>query len=162
MKRSSLRRRLLFYYRQNLGWFGELIAFFYYWRSWHFIAARNWRCRIGEIDLITIQNRTLHIVEVKTRIHKGGVFTAISQMTESKKRKLQDLSAHYWNTTAVERRRKRIRRIQIDFFGVDIKWKHLLPHFTITQIPQIIRTHSGKSSHFEELPEKYKWNNKIF
>ena len=155
MKRSAIQKRLLFYYRQSLGWFGELIALFYYWRSWHFVVVRNWRCPIGELDLITIRNRTLHLIEVKTRIHKGGVFSAISQMTETKRKKLQDLSACYWNFAAVDIRRKRIARMQIDFFGIDISLKRLIPHFTITHIPRLVRTYSKETTHYEEFPPHY-------
>jgi putative endonuclease len=160
VKRSAIQRRLLFYYRQSLGWFGELIALFYYWRFWHYIVIRNWRCPIGEIDLITIQNRTLHLVEVKTRIRKAGVFSAISQMTETKRKKLQDLSAYYWNFAAVDIRRKRITRIQIDFFGIDISWKRLFPRFTITHIPRLISTYSKQATHYEEIPLQYTKNDR--
>ena len=57
--------------RQHLGRWGEGVAATYLEaHGWH-IAARNWRCPQGEIDLVAMQAGRVHFVEVKTRRGRG-------------------------------------------------------------------------------------------
>jgi putative endonuclease len=54
-------------WRKVLGYSGERAAERFLKRRGHRILARNFRCPGGEIDLITLDGRTLVFVEVKTR-----------------------------------------------------------------------------------------------
>lgn len=55
------------------------------WRE----VARNWRCKVGEIDLIVARGETLALVEVKTRDEaRPGTFQPLDNMTPGKIRKL--------------------------------------------------------------------------
>lgn len=53
--------------RQALGRAGEQLAAAWYEANGYTIVARNWRCREGELDLVTRRHRTLVFCEVKTR-----------------------------------------------------------------------------------------------
>ena len=51
----------------ELGEFGEAMAMQYLYKEGYQILARNYRCRLGEVDLIVKQGDVLVFVEVKTR-----------------------------------------------------------------------------------------------
>ena len=75
MNFASILKRLLSPYsrarassdRTRLGARGETIAARYLRRCGHRIIHRNYRCALGEIDLITTDGDTIVFVEVKTR-----------------------------------------------------------------------------------------------
>ncbi len=53
--------------RIELGKFGEDFACEYLKRQGYRIEFRNFRCRIGEIDIIAVKDNVLSFIEVKTR-----------------------------------------------------------------------------------------------
>jgi putative endonuclease len=53
--------------RRALGAAGESFAAAYLIRRGYALLARNWRCALGEIDLIARDGETLVFVEVRTR-----------------------------------------------------------------------------------------------
>jgi putative endonuclease len=53
--------------RGRLGEFGEEAAANYLARAGHQIVARRWRCRRGELDIVTQDGQSLVFVEVRTR-----------------------------------------------------------------------------------------------
>ena len=53
--------------RIKLGKFGEDFACEYLKRQGYRIEFRNFRCRIGEIDIIAVKDNVLCFIEVKTR-----------------------------------------------------------------------------------------------
>ena len=50
-----------------LGAYGEKLAARWYLQSGYEVVARNWRCDLGEIDLLVRRGNELVIAEVKTR-----------------------------------------------------------------------------------------------
>lgn len=70
---------------------GEEAALRVYERRGYAMVARNWRCAIGELDLVLIRRGTLVVCEVKTRGGPafGGGYEAV---TWSKRRKLRRLA----------------------------------------------------------------------
>lgn len=68
-------------HNQRLGIAGEVAAGAYLSGLGHEILERNWRCRSGEIDLITQLSGQIIAVEVKTRSSDkfGTPFDAISE-----------------------------------------------------------------------------------
>lgn len=61
-------------------------ALFLEWRG-HVLLARNWRGRYGELDLVSLEGKTLVFTEVKTR--RGQKFGAPQNaVTPAKQRKL--------------------------------------------------------------------------
>jgi putative endonuclease len=53
--------------RHSLGKYGEQYAAQYLTDRGYAIRTRNWRCPVGEIDLVTEKDGTLIFVEVRTR-----------------------------------------------------------------------------------------------
>lgn len=53
--------------RQTLGAAGEDAALRAYRADGYQLLARNWRCRLGELDLVLARGGTLIVCEVKTR-----------------------------------------------------------------------------------------------
>ena len=77
-----------------LGGFGEKLAAAHYRAHGYAVLERNWRCRMGEIDLICARGGTLVVCEVKARTGPahGHPFEAV---TAPKQRRLRRLAAAY-------------------------------------------------------------------
>jgi putative endonuclease len=63
---------------------GEDAAELLYVRRGYRVVARNWRCRIGELDLVLVRGDTLVVCEVKTR--RGARFGAGYESVNAHKR----------------------------------------------------------------------------
>jgi len=60
--------------RRRLGWWGETLALWWLRAKGMRLVARNWRCSLGELDLVMRDGETLVFVEVKTRTsHNAGL-----------------------------------------------------------------------------------------
>lgn len=81
----------------KLGRKGEKVALNYLKYNQYFIWKKNWRCHIGELDIIASKNKTLAFIEVRTRIYK----------TESE----SDIRAR--DSIGIEKQRKIISLIEI-------------------------------------------------
>jgi putative endonuclease len=75
---------------RNLGVQGEEAALEHYLRAGYRVVARNWRCSLGELDLVMARGRTLVFCEVKTRRGNvfGGPFEAVTWRKQTKLRGL--------------------------------------------------------------------------
>jgi putative endonuclease len=80
--------------RQKLGHWGESVAAHHLEANGYRIVARNWRCQIGEIDLIAQAGEVLVFVEVKTRRGRD-LGTPEEGLTPHKSRKLLKLGQMY-------------------------------------------------------------------
>lgn len=78
--------------RQAFGAFGERLAAQWYERHGYTVVARNWRCPVGELDLVARRGAVVAIVEVKARRTTafGDGFDAV---TPAKQRRLRRLAA---------------------------------------------------------------------
>lgn len=76
------------------------------------ILERNFRTRIGEIDIIATRDAVLHFIEVKTRTGDGFGYPA-DAVTESKQNTIRRSSEIY-----LSRRRSMWRRISLDVVEV--------------------------------------------
>lgn len=56
--------------RRRTAWFGELLATVWLRLKGYRIVERNWRCKLGELDLVCRRGDLLVFVEVRTR--RGG------------------------------------------------------------------------------------------
>jgi putative endonuclease len=76
----------------ELGRLGEEAALRRYLRAGYRPVARNWRCRIGEIDLILERGGTLVVCEVKARRGPGlgAPFEAVHRRKQQKLRLLAE------------------------------------------------------------------------
>lgn len=81
-----------------IGARGEDAAADAYRRRGYRVVARNWRCRIGEIDLVVERAGVLVFCEVKSRrgVAFGGGYEAVSRRKQAKIRALAEafLQAH--------------------------------------------------------------------
>ena len=77
--------------RDLLGGAGERAAWNAYRARGYRLVARNWRCRLGELDLIVAKGRTIVFCEVKTRVSAalGGPHESV---TAAKQRKIRALA----------------------------------------------------------------------
>ena len=102
--------------RQEVGARGEDLAVAELQRQGMQVVARNWRCRLGEIDVVAVDvvqgRRTLVFCEVKCRTGRG--FGApLESITHTKLRKLRQLAAHWLATEPL-----RADDIRLDAIGV--------------------------------------------
>jgi putative endonuclease len=86
--------------RAALGRAGEDAALEVYLRRGFRLLARNWRCALGELDLVVRRGRLLVFCEVKTRSGNafGGGYEAV---TRSKRRTLRRLAEAFVAETAL-------------------------------------------------------------
>lgn len=72
---------------------GEDAAAALYVRRGYRVIARNWRCRLGELDLVAARGRTLAVCEVKTRrgARFGGGFEAVDARKQQKLRAVAEV-----------------------------------------------------------------------
>ena len=80
---------------QELGQNGEDQAVAFLRARGYEILARNWRCELGEADIIAAHEGELVIVEVKTRRGKHASARALESLTPEKQAKLLALAEAY-------------------------------------------------------------------
>jgi putative endonuclease len=83
---------------QRVGRFGEWLAAEHLVDSGMQLVARNWRCRLGEIDIIAQDGDTIVFCEVKTR--RGTRYgTPAAAVVQAKQQRLRRLAAEWMKTT---------------------------------------------------------------
>ena len=102
--------------RQRLGTRGEDLAVAELQRQGLEILARNWRCRLGEIDVVaaeTVEGRTT-VVFCEVKCRSGlGFGDPLEAITWAKLRRLRSLTAEWMGAHPV-----RAHAIRIDAIGV--------------------------------------------
>jgi putative endonuclease len=86
--------------RSALGRAGEEAALQVYLRNGFRLIARNWRCGLGELDLVVRRGRLLVFCEVKTR-STSAVGAGYEAVTWSKRRRLRRLAEAFVSRTPV-------------------------------------------------------------
>ena len=100
-----------------LGARGEQLAADWYRTHGYVVVARNWRCDIGEIDLVVRRRDELVVVEVKTRM--SDRFGAPSEAVGfAKQRKLRQLASAFLAVS--DRRYEDVRFDVVSIIGRDI------------------------------------------
>jgi putative endonuclease len=98
--------------RNQLGAYGETAAARHLVDGGMVLLDRNWRCELGELDLVLREGRTLVVCEVKTR--SSTRFGApLEAVTEAKAARLRRLAARWLADHAV-----RPDDVRIDLVGV--------------------------------------------
>ena len=77
-----------------LGAFGEAAAAEFLRKKRYALLGMNYRCRLGELDIIARQKETLVFVEVKLR-REGGFASAAEAVTPAKQKRLE-IAAETW------------------------------------------------------------------
>jgi len=85
--------------RDRVGRDGERAAWEVYRSRGYRLVARNWRCSLGELDLVVARGDLLVFCEVKARAgtRLGAPFDAV---TASKRRKLRQLAEAFVSTAS--------------------------------------------------------------
>ncbi|MCL2632543.1 MAG: YraN family protein [Coriobacteriia bacterium] len=102
--------------RKQVGAEGEEYAVRYLEAEGFKVIERNWRCDIGEADVIAIECETLVFVEVKTRRKLGAGFPEES-VNRAKRRKYEVIAAYYLSQEKHPSMRVRFDVISIIFTG---------------------------------------------
>lgn len=99
-------------HNQALGRYGETLAERHLTDAGMAVLDRNWRCELGEIDLVLRDGHTLVVCEVKTRSSDayGHPHEAV---TEAKLRRLRRLGAAWLSAHEV-----RVPEVRIDLVAV--------------------------------------------
>ena len=98
--------------RQTTGRQGEDIAAAFLIKQGYEIIERNWRCSIGEVDIIACRDDVLVFVEVRTR--RGQRFgTAEESITVAKQTRLIALAETFWQEHVCSLRSWRIDVVAI-------------------------------------------------
>ncbi len=93
--------------RLDLGADGEALAARWYEAQGYTVVVRNWRCPLGELDLVVRRDRTLVFCEVKTR--RSTAFGAPAEaVTVTKQRRLRTLATR-WLAAHPDRRARTLR-----------------------------------------------------
>jgi putative endonuclease len=108
--------------RPSRGRAGEDAALRVYERRGYALVARNWRCALGELDLVLLRRGTLVVCEVKARggAGFGGGYEAV---TWSKRRRLRRLAEAFLEHTeaAVASVRFDVASVWLGPFGADVE-----------------------------------------
>ena len=83
--------------RRRLGALGERLAREHLERAGYEILERNFRCRLGELDLVAASERALVFCEVKTRVAGGrsGPAGPLDAIGCAKRRRLRSLAGEW-------------------------------------------------------------------
>jgi len=89
--------------RTATGMQGQEVAEARYLGSGYRVLARNWRCRIGELDLVLARGSTLVLCEVKTR--RGARFGVGFEAVDARKQaKIRAVAEAYLIVSGIEPR----------------------------------------------------------
>jgi putative endonuclease len=83
------------YRKSVLGQKGEQIAASFLEKKGYQIRERNFRCNLGEIDLIALQDEYLVFVEVKSRYQSKSAINPLISMTRKKCNRIRLLGKTY-------------------------------------------------------------------
>ena len=98
--------------KQQVGTRGEDLACAELTRQGLTIVERNWRCSVGELDIVAVEGATLVFCEVKSRTGLG-FGDPLEAITWAKRRTLRQLAAIWMRDHCV-----RTSSIRIDAIGV--------------------------------------------
>lgn len=102
--------------RLLLGEKGEELALRYLQSKGYQILERNFRCRLGEIDLIALDRDCLVFVEVRTRTNaRYGL--PLETITETKKRKIRRTAQYFLSGGKYQDLYARFDVVAVDFVG---------------------------------------------
>ena len=109
-----------------IGRLGELLTSIILRLRLHRIVVRNFRARRGELDVVSLHRRTLHIVEVKTRVRRFRTRKMLrarpgEAVTWEKRRRI--LRA----TAALQRTHHRLPYERVSFDVVEVVFGPLVP-----------------------------------
>lgn len=107
--------------RQKTGRFGEDVAAEYLMRDGYRIIERNFRTRIGELDIVARKGDVLAFIEVKTRL--GNMFGRPAEAVTLEKQ------AHIKRTAQLFMRMRNIHPLKTAFDVIEVEINHIRDAF---------------------------------
>ena len=106
--------------RRRLGALGERLAVQHLERAGYLVVERNWRSRLGELDIVAADPATLVFCEVKTRVVGGrsGPLAPLDAVGPRKRRRLRLLAREWLSERSGARTGRRLLRF--DAIGVTV------------------------------------------
>jgi putative endonuclease len=101
--------------RKRLGKLGEDKAAEFLRQKGYLIRERNFRCKLGEIDLIADHDEYLVFVEVKSRYASKEMISPLISMTRKKCNRIRLLGQTYLNRYDIKQKQPRFDVIGIVF-----------------------------------------------
>lgn len=100
----------------DLGPAGERVAAHHLETKGHRVIARNYRCRVGEIDIVSVDGDVIVFCEVKARRtnSRGAPFESVTRRKQSTLRRLAE---HFLLTTFGEMRTCRFDVVSLKYGG---------------------------------------------
>lgn len=110
--------------RKILGGSGEKLAAAHLKKKGYEIVELNWRCRLGEIDLIAKTAGVLAFCEVKSR-RGAGFGSPFEAITSSKQARLRRLGEYYWSFKTDRSLTVRFDAIAVLYDGESLEIDHI-------------------------------------
>ncbi|SDW28103.1 YraN family protein [Paenibacillus sp. CF384] len=120
--------------RQAIGKFGEEEAVRYLKEQGYTIIHRNWRCRMGELDIVAKTDSILIVVEVRTRRAGGRFGTAAESVDIRKQLKVRSITEVYLSMNKLQHTAVRFDVVAIT--AVAVQGESLEP-FLVTELKHI-------------------------
>ncbi|MGH7794333.1 MAG: YraN family protein [Candidatus Binatia bacterium] len=114
-----------------LGQEGERLAERYLQKKGYKLVERNYRCAVGELDLIVLDRRVVVFVEVKTRTGHG--FGSPLEAVESRKqRKMIQAAQFFLSAKGLQQREARFDVVGISWRGREPVVEHIENAFELS------------------------------
>ncbi len=106
--------------RRSLGAHGERLAAEHLARAGYSIVERNWRCRLGELDIVAADRTALVFCEVKTRVAGGrrGPEGPLDSIGTGKRRRVRLLAREWLRARTCEPPRR--PSLRFDAIGITV------------------------------------------
>jgi len=117
--------------KQLLGKEGERIAEAYLKKKGYKIVERNYRCVLGELDLIVLDRRVLVFVEVKTRTG-NGFGTPFEAVELRKQQKMIQAAQYFIAQKGLQQRDSRFDVVGISWPGREPMVEHIENAFELS------------------------------
>ena len=117
--------------KQVLGKEGEKVAEKYLVRKGYKIVERNYRCSLGEVDLIVLDRRVIVFVEVKTR-SGHGYGSPLEAVEWRKQRKMKQAAQYFLSQKKLHQRDARFDVVGISWPGREPVVEHIENAFELT------------------------------
>jgi len=117
--------------RQVLGQEGERVAEQYLKKKGYKLVERNYRCVVGEVDLIVLDRRVIVFVEVKTRSgHQFG--SPLEAVASRKQRKMMQAAQFFLSQKKLHQRDARFDVVGISWPGREPIIEHVENAFELS------------------------------